>query len=657
MARSSDNWALALKSYQDGQPSRAAEYCQLVLKRTPRSPDALQLLSGLRFLEGRLEEALVSARRAVAFAPRIPANHNNMAAILVALGQPQEALISCDKALTLKTDYPEALNNRGNALSALQRHDEAILAYDQALAIKSDYPEALNNRAKVLLRLRRIDDAIASCDQALTVAPAYADAHNTRGCAFDLFGRFEEALGCHKQALDIKPDHVEALNNRGKALATLGQMDEAIAAFRKALAFKPDFREAHSNLIFWLDFMPTLGFAEHYAERRKWVEVHGAPYTTSIRRYGNARDPERRLVIGYVSADFRKHSASSCFGPILRRHDHERFEAVCYSMSGVEDDVTRELRSHADRWRAASGMSDEGLAEQIRADNVDILVDLSGHSAGNRLAVFARKPAPVQVTAWGNATGTGLPTIDYLFADPITVPSKARHHFAETIYDLPCITTVEMPPDLPPVSVRPERTPGAITFGSLNRLAKISPGAFAVWGRILRALPNARLLLKDTTLDEEPVRARVLKTLAAQGITSDRIELRGGTPHAEHLAACHDIDIALDPFPQNGGVTTYETLWMGVPVIALTGISVASRVSAGILTALGLNDWIVDNEEDYVALAIERASDIGSLAILRRNMRAKIAASAAGDLVRYTHAVEDAYRTMWRTYCAEQTRY
>jgi predicted O-linked N-acetylglucosamine transferase (SPINDLY family) len=657
VARSTDNWALALKSYQDGEPSRAAEYCQLVLKRTPRSPDALQLLSGLRFLEGRLEEALVSARRAVAFAPRVPANHNNMAAILVALGQPQEALTSCDKALVLKPDYPEALNNRGNALSALQQHDEAILAYDQALAFRPNYPEALNNRAKVLLRLRRIDDAIASCDQALIIAPTYADAYNTRGCAFDLLGRFEEALRCYKQVLDIKPDHVEALNNRGKALATLGQMDEAIAAFRKALAFKPDFREAHSNLIFWLDFMPTLGFAEHYAERRKWVEIHGTPHAKAFRRHTNVRDPERRLVIGYVSADFRKHSASSCFGPILRRHDHKRFEVVCYSMSGVEDDVTRELRSHADRWHAASGMSDDKLAEQVRADGIDILVDLSGHSAGNRLAVFARKPAPVQITAWGNATGTGLPAIDYLFSDPVAVPLKARHHFAETIYDLPCITTVEMPPDLPPIAVRPGTRPGVVTFGSLNRLAKISPAAFALWGRILRALPNTRLLLKDTALNEEPVRARVLKTLAAEGIAADRIELRGGTPHAEHLAACHNIDIALDPFPHSGGVTTYETLWMGVPVIALTGISVASRVSAGILSALGLSDWVTDNEEDYLALAIERANDVSALAALRRGLRAKITASAAGDVVRYTHAVESAYRTMWRTYCAEQTRY
>ena len=657
MASSTDNWALALKSYQDGQPSRAAEYCQLILKRTPRSPDALQLLSGLRFLEGRLEEALVSARRAVAFAPRIPANQNNMAAILVALGQPQEALVSCDKALTLKTDYPEALNNRGNALSALLRHDEAILAYDQALAIKPDYPEAFNNRAKVLLHLRHIDDAIASCDRALIIAPAYADAHNTRGCAFDLLGRFEEALRCYKQALDIKPDHVEALNNRGKALATLGQVDEAIKSFRKALAVKLDFREAHSNLIFWLDFMPTLGFAEHYAERRKWAEIHGKRHATTMRRHNNACDPERRLVIGYVSGDFRKHSASSCFGPVLRRHDHERVEVVCYSTSSVEDDVTRELRSHANRWRSVIGMSDDKIAEQIRDDRVDILVDLSGHSAGNRLTVFARKPAPVQVTAWGHATGTGLPTIDYLFADPVTVPSKVRHHFAETVYDLPCITTVEMPPDVPSIAARQETMPGVITFGSLNRLAKISPDTFALWGRILRALPNARLLLKDIALNEESVRIRVLQTLLVEGIASDRIEFRGGSPHAEHLAACHDIDIALDPFPQNGGVTTYETLWMGVPVIALKGISVASRVSAAILTALGLSDWIADNKEDYVALAVERANDVGALTALRRDLRAKIAASAAGDLVRYTRAVEDAYRTMWRTYCAEQTRY
>ena len=657
MGGSADNWALALKSYQDGQPSKAAEYCRLILKRTPRSPNALQFLSGLLFLEGRSEEALTAARRAVAFAPRTPANHNNMAAILVALERPDEALTSCDKALALKTDYPEALNNRGNALCMVQRHDEAILAYGQALAIKPNYPEALVNCAKALIHTRRSDEALAHCDRALALAPGYADAHNTRGCAMDFLGRYDEALRCYEQALDIKPDHVDALNNRGKELATLGRIDEAIATFKKALALKPSFREAHSNLIFWLDFVPGLGFAEHYAERRRWFDTHGKPHALNVRRHDNPRDPDRRLVVGYVSGDFRKHSASSCFGPILRRHDRERFEVVCYSTSGIEDDVTRELRSHADRWRAVDGMPDDLLSEQIRADGVDVLVDLSGHSAGNRLTVFARKPAPVQVTAWGNATGTGLTTIDYLFADPVTVPSESRHLFAETVCDLPCIATVEMPSDAPPVAMRPETAPGAVTFGSLNRLAKISPGTFALWGQILRALPHTRLLLKDTALNAESVCARVLDTLAAEGIAPDRIEFRGSTPHAEHLAACDDIDIALDPFPQNGGVTTYETLWMGVPVIALKGTSVASRVSAAILTTLGLADWIADNERDYVALAVERAKDVDALAALRRNLRTRIAESEAGDLTRYTRAVEDAYRTMWRTYCSTSVRH
>ena len=683
-ATTAENWDLAQQSYRDGNPAKAAEYCRLVLKRKPNSPEALQFLCGLRFLDGRPDEALVLARRAVAVAGKVPENHNNLSAILAALGRHAEALAAADKALALRPAYPQAFSNRGNALRALGRHDEALASYEKALALAPDYLEALGNIAAALIAVERPADAIPYCDRAIALSPTFADAHDTKGNALHLLGRYDEALASLDRAIALRPDSARtlnnraavlsvlkrtsealescdraialqpnfdnALNNRGNALAALGRLDEAADSFRAALAAKPDFPTAHSNLIFCQDFMAGLGFAEHAAERRRWFEAHGRRHAAAIRPHANGRDPDRRLVLGYVSADFRKHSASSCFGPVLRRHDRAAFEVVCYSASSVEDDVTRELRQRADRWRSVVGVPDQRLDEQIREDGVDILVDLSGHSAGNRLTLFARKPAPVQVTGWGHGTGTGLETIDYLLSDPVVIPSEMRGLFAERIYDLPCAITFEAPPDAPPVSARPADAP--MTFGCLNRLSKLSPQTYAAWGRVLRALPDARLLLKDPMLQDEQARARLVETFAREGVAAERLELLGGTSHAEHLAAYGRVDIALDPFPQNGGISTFEALWMGVPVVALEGNAIPSRPAAAILTAIGMRDWVAGDAESYVALAVARAGDRAGLATLRARLRDRVAASEAGDPVRYTRAVEAAYRDMWRTYCA-----
>lgn len=265
--------------------------------------------------------------------------------------------------------------------------------------------------------------------------------------------------------------------------------------------------------------------------------------------------------------------------------------------------------------------------------------------------MFAQKPAPVQVTAWGHATGTGLRTIDYLFSDPVSVPDAARPLFAEAIYDLPCQITFEAAPYAPNVTELPARRRGAVTFGCLNRLGKVLPEVLQLWARILTAVPGSRLLLKDGALDDPTRRASILDTLAAHGIGSDRIDLRGGTPRPEHLATFGEIDISLDPFPQNGGASTWEALWQGVPVLTKLGNSAPGRLSGAILSSIGLTEWIVESERDYAALAIAKSSDLVGLAALRQQLRRIISASPAGNPVRYTRAVEDAYRTMWRRWC------
>lgn len=313
--------------------------------------------------------------------------------------------------------------------------------------------------------------------------------------------------------------------------------------------------------------------------------------------------------------------------------------------------MTEELRSTADRWRDVLQMPDDELARLIEHDQIDILVDLSGHSKGNRLSIFARKPAPIQVTAWGHATGTGLPTIDYLFADPIACPQVARPLFAEKIFDLPCNSTIEPLVPTPVPTVPPMLSRGFITFGVFNRASKVTDEAIALWARILRALPNARIVFKHGGFDVAEARSALLAKFAVHGIASGCLQFRGGSSRDKHLSEFRDIDISLDPFPTNGGVSTWESLQMGVPVVAKLGNSIASRSGGSIVSAVGLGEWVAEDDDGYFTIATKFASMPRYLEALRRELPARVANSEAGNNMKYTRAVEQAYREMWISYC------
>jgi predicted O-linked N-acetylglucosamine transferase (SPINDLY family) len=336
--------------------------------------------------------------------------------------------------------------------------------------------------------------------------------------------------------------------------------------------------------------------------------------------------------------------------PVFRAHDHAQFEIVAYSCSVVNDDVTKEFRSLVDEWVDAAQMSDEQLTARVMADRIDILVDLSGHTAGNRLGVFARKPAPIQVSAWGHAVGTGSPLIDYLLSDRVTLPEDVRSLHAEKIADLPCVIT--MTPIELPVSPLPMRQKGYVTFGVFNRLDKISDAAIVLWSRILADLPEARLVVKHVMIDDADIRAALLKRFAASGIAAERVICLGKTARDDHLCAFADIDISLDPFPQNGGVSTWESLYMGVPVVTKLGNTSSGRVAGAILTSIGLADFVASNEDEYAAIVQRWARKPSDLAILRQEMRGRIASSDAGDPVRYCRKVEALYRRFWQDHCS-----
>jgi len=678
--------AQALMLHQSGLVSNAQALCREILRKVPSHFDALHLLGMSEYQTGQHEEADRLLRRAVSVEPRSAAAHANRGVVLLALRRFDEAVASCDEAIAIEPSYPEALSNRGNALLGLGHFDDAVASYDAALAIKPDYADALSNRGHALTELRRFDEAVASCDKAIAIRPDNAAAFSNRGNALLELHRFDEALASYDQALAIKPDFAAAWLGRGnaflglrrfadafaahskalaikpdyfKALVQLawwyqrqGDMEGVMSCYDRALAIKPDFAEGISQRIFLLDSAPNSGFEEQQQARKNWWRQVGAKIAAKSQlRHNNSLDPARCIVLGYVSSDFREHSAAFAFKPVLENHDKTRFKTVCYSCSTMGDGLTKDFQRIADTWRNASQFSDDRLADQIQADEVDILIDLSGHTAGNRLAVFARKPAPVQVTAWGHATGTGLPTIDYLFSDPVGIPESVRHLFAEKIYDLPCLITL----GAPPAELRPTDPPVLlkkhVTFGVFNRTSKISDDAVRVWAHILRSEPASRLLIKHLDVEDQAVRSLLAEKFARHGISADRLDFLGSTSREEHLVAYENVDICLDTFPLNGGVSTWEALYMGVPVVAKLGNAMPARLAGAILSAVGMSEWVADSSDEYAAIALKFASRPDYLKKLRHELPTKISLSAAGNPARYTRAVEAAYATMWEDYC------
>jgi len=509
----------------------------------------------------------------------------------------------------------------------------------------------LAHRARLHMHLGRVPEADADFDAALALSPDLELALRGKTQASLHLDNLASALVNCKRMLELNPNCEMGVMLLGECLAKQGDVVGAISHFDRAIELKPDHEEAITKKIFALAFWEHTNFAAEQAARRDWWERIG---NRIPRRQLAPRplDPDKRLVIGYVSSDFRNHSAALCFLPVYRHHDHKNFQIISYSCSPQTHAVTDSFRAMSDVWVNAVNLSDEELGSRIEADGVDVLVDLSGHTAGNRLRVFASKPAPVQVTAWGHATGTGLPTIDCLLADPVTVTKDAHGLFAErVIYDLPCAISIEPETDSI-VADAPVLRNGYVTFGVFNRIEKISDAALAVWSKIMHALPDSRIVIKHGALEDPMLRDQLTARFVNCGISVDRVSCVGVTTRPDHLKAFENVDISFDPFPQNGGVSTWESLQMGVPVVAKLGSCNSARVGGAILKSLGLDDWVGDDDDSYIAIALQKAANPSELQSVRRGMRARIAQSASGNSAIYTAKVEEAYRTLWRDYCS-----
>ena len=514
----------------------------------------------------------------------------------------------------------------------LKNYDEAKAALEAALAIRPGSAKILANRGRVNLELSKLEQAAADFDAALAISPKLEVALQGKAQVSLNMGNTAQAILACTTLLEENPRSAVAMALLSACFANQGEIASAIELLDAAVAISPD-PGLIGRKIFFLDFLADADFAVQQAARKQWWDAIGTrlPQRTLPPR---PLDPDRRIVIGYVSAEFWYHSAAFALLPILRHHDRAKFEIVCYACSSTQDEVTARFKQLADVWVDSWQLSDDELADRIQADKVDILIDVSGHTTGNRLSVFARKPAPIQVSAFGHASGTGLQTMDYVLADPIFIPELARHLLAEKVYDLPCLNTIDPILDVPP-SELPMLRNGYVTFGVFNRINKISDDAIRVWSKVMREVTGSKIIIKHTLLDDPLVRERLVARFVAQGILEENITCLGTTPRHEHLRAFAQVDISLDPFPQNGGISTWESLYAGVPVVAKLGNASSSRAGASIVTAVGLSDWVAEDDDGYAAIACKYSAQPGHLAKLRADLPAQLAASPAGNVEIY----------------------
>ena len=515
--------------------------------------------------------------------------------------------------------------------------------------------QALANQASALRAAGQLDEAAACCRQALELNPNLADAHMNLAIIAEAHGDADQAIACYRLAIDAWPDFVEAHHNLGGALAKQGRHDEALLHFCRALEVRPDFATTRSNALLALQYQDGVTLSQLGEAHREYELRHAATFRAAWRPHENSRLPERKLRLGFVSADLCFHPVGVFLVRALENLDPIQAETICYCDGDREDAMTNRLRAAANGWRDVRALPDDQLAEQLRADEIDVAFDLAGHSGRNRLLMFARRPAPVQVTWIGYVGTTGLRSIDYLLADRFEVPEWAEPYLAERVLRLPDDYVCYDPPaDAPPCNSLPALERGYVTFGSLNNFSKITPAVVALWSNILRRVIGSRLSLKYSGLNAPSVARRVLDQFTAHGIDASRIDLRGGGNHEEFLRGYHDIDIALDPFPYSGGLTTCEALWMGVPVVTHPGETFAGRHALTHLSNAGLTDTIADSFEKYVEIAVGLANDLTRLAHWRLTLREQVAASALCDGQRFAVNLLRVLRGAWRQWCASE---
>jgi protein O-GlcNAc transferase len=664
-----------------GRSSEAIDAYQKALQLRPEYPEAQNNLGVQLVRQKQFAQAIAAYRQAIAVRPDYVEAYHNFGTALQESGQTQEAIAAYQQAIKLRNNFPEAHNNLGNAYRDLGQWKDAIDAYRKAIAqrgdfvqatyslaialqadgqidesiaafrrtvtLRPDFPLAFYNLGRALQKNGRLDEAITAFGQSLSVRPDHAESHNKLGAALRERGRFDEAVAAFLQAIHFRPNFADADNNLAIALKEMGRLDEALDYCRRAMAAQPENAIVHSNYLMMLHYSHRHDAAAILRELKNWDEQHAKLLRKSIRAHDNPPSADKKLRIGYVSPDFRDHVVGRNLLPLLREHDHTNFEIFCYANVPHPDAFTEKFIACANGWHDIAAMSDDQAAQLVRDDRIDILVDLTGHTANHRLLLFARKPAPLQVTFGGYPGGTGLQTMDYHLTDPFLDPPGSENHYVEQLIRLrdsfwcydPAAMDLE---DTPPVQPLPALGNRHITFGCLNNRGKISDRALELWARVFKAVPNSRLLLM---VPDGSARQLVVKKLDGD---SARIEFVGRQPRRNYFQTYDRMDIGLDSLPYNGHTTSLDSFWMGVPIVTRIGDSAPGRAGWSHLCNLDLKELAAPTDEDFIKIAANLAADLPRLSQLRASLREKMLRSPLTNAKRFAQNIETAYREIWR---------
>ncbi len=623
----------------------------------PSSAEDLKRADHLRSA-GRLPEAADLCQRVLEREPDHPAALRLLGLLLMQDSQPELAAQVLSRAVQVSPSDVDAHMALGVALDALGLKEQAVTAFRRASELRPDVPEPFLNLGCVLRELKRLREAREALEKALALAPGVDRIHTELGLV--LVGLNEPYLAeTHlRDALRLSPNSFDAWSYLAEALEDQGRLLEAVDAYHRALQLRPDYHEAHTNLLMLLHYIPGLTKQQIFEEHVRWDLAHARPLLPAAPRFSHRRDPEKRLRVGLLSGSFRRHPVGYMIVKAVENIDRNRVELVAYSNNTKTDEMTLRLQAAMSHWVEVGQDTDEALADRIRADAVDILIDLSGHSEKNRLLAVARKPAPVQVK-WvgGQFNTTGMRAFDYFLTDPIETPPGDEPYYVEKLVRLPDdYICFEAPAYAGPVASLPALAAGRVTFGCFNKTKKVNPEVVALWAQILKRVPSSRLILKDKGLEPPQTARRILDLFSTCGVDPSRVELRGHSKHAELLETYGQVDIALDTFPYSGGLTTCEALWMGVPVVTLPGPTFAGRHSATHLWNAGLRDWVVATPAAYVDLAVHWASSLPQLAALRASLRTQLQQSPVCDGPRFARHLEQALRTLWKDWCTAASR-
>lgn len=647
--------------HRQGRLDEAAALYEMVLAADPRNADALHFLGLIAHQKGENEVAVDRIDQAIILDEARPTFHYNLGTALAALTRLDEAVDAFRRSAALDPSRDDTLYSLGTILGGISKFREAETALRQAVTLNAGNAVAWSGLSAALGGLRQYDEAEAAGRKALAIDPRLPEAHLNLGNALHSLGEMGDAEAAFRTAIDLNLDYAIAYNSLGKLLADVMALEEALDCFRRALEIDPTYRDAASNYLLYLLYDCTQSEESLYEAhlnnaRTLW------PYDKT--RGGEGAFPDhdfdlvRRLRVGYVSADFRTHSCAYFLAPLFDGHDRTAVELFAYSNVIAPDGRTKSFQSSADCWRDISQLDDTAAAALIRNDRIDILVELSGHTRGNRLGVFARRPAPLQVSWLGYPATAGMVQIDCRLTDDHADPIGPADEFhCEELIRLPDGFHCYAPaPDAPEVSEPPVARTGQITFGSFNNFLKLSPACLDAWADILQAVPSSRLLLKSGALNFEKPRGRLHARFADRGIDPGRVQLHGWIPRDEQpLSLYGEVDIGLDTFPYNGTTTSFEALWMGVPLLTLVGERHAARVGSSILTHLGYGELVAHSVPDYVDRAVMLANDQARIAEYRRKLRPDLAKSAFCDGNRFASAVEKAYRDVWMEMCRKNT--